>query len=128
GVRQSTAKTFLTPDVRKRPNLIILTRARVSRLLLEDKRAIGVELQRRGRYHQIRCNREVLLCAGAVQSPQVLMLSGIGPEAALAEHDIPVRHLLPGVGENLQDHLDVSVQYHCTQPVSLYDQTKLHRA
>lgn len=132
GVRQSTSRTFLTPDVRKRSNLTILTRARVSRLLLEgegdDKRVIGVELVRNGRYHQLRCNREVLLCAGAVQSPQVLLLSGIGPQAALAEHDIKPLHELPGVGENLQDHLDISVQYHATQPVSLYDQTKWYRA
>lgn len=128
GVRQSTAKTFLTPDVRKRPNLTILTRARVSRLLLEDKKVTGVELIRNGRYHQLRANREVLLCAGAVQSPQLLLLSGIGAQAALAEHDIKPLHELAGVGENLQDHLDISVQYHATQPISLYDQTKWYRA
>lgn len=128
GVRQSTARTFLSPDVRKRPNLEIRTLTRVTRLLMEGTRVAGVEALRLGRYHKFTCNREVLLCAGAVQSPQLLMLSGIGPEAELLAHGIAMHHRLDGVGENLQDHLDVSVQYHATQPVSLFDQVKFHRA
>lgn len=128
GIRQSTARTFLTPAVRQRANLTILTGARATRLLLDGKRINGVELIKGGKLQQHHCQNELLLCAGAVQSPQLLMLSGIGPEAALAEHDIKQHHSLPGVGENLQDHLDVSVQQHCTKPVSFYPQTKLHRA
>lgn len=128
GVRQSTARTFLTPDVRKRPNLEIHTLTRVTRLLMERGRVTGVEALRFGRRHHFTCSREVLLAAGAVQSPQILMLSGIGPEALLSEQGIAMTQRLEGVGENLQDHLDVSIQYHATQPVSLFDQVKFHNA
>lgn len=128
GVRQSASRCFLTPEVRKRPNLEILTQAHVTRLLLDNGRATGIELLKGGESRRITCGNEVLLCAGSVQSPQILLLSGIGPEATLAEHDIEPLHVLAGVGENLQDHLDVSVQYHCLQPVTLYDQIKPHRS
>lgn len=128
GVRQSAARCFLSPEVRQRPNLTIVTGARVCRLLLDGKRVSGVEYQKGKRREQLLAKREVLLCAGAVQSPQLLMLSGIGSREALAEHGIALQHELPGVGENLQDHLDVGVQYHCTKPVSFYKQTRLHRA
>ena len=127
GVRQSTGQCFLPPEVRKRPNLDILTGAHVTSLVKEGSRVIGVEAVwhgRRGQYHA----GEVLLCAGAVQSPQIMMLSGIGPADELHRHGITVRHEMPGVGQNLQDHLDVSVQYHCMKPVTLYSEALPHKA
>ncbi len=128
GVRQSTARCFLPPEVRKRANLDILTGAHVTSLVREGNRVTGVEVLWRGRRAQYHAAREVLLCAGAVQSPQILMLSGIGDPAELEEHGIAVNHALPGVGKNLQDHLDVSVQYHCSQPVTLYSEARPVRA
>lgn len=106
GERCSAAKAYLTP-VRQRPNLEILTEARVLRILLEDRRAVGVEYEQGGQIKQLRCRREVLLCAGALQSPQLLMLSGIGPGPHLQQLGIKVAHHLPGVGEHLHDHPDV---------------------
>ncbi len=109
GERFSAAKAYLTPNL-KRPNLTVITSAHTTRILLEGKRAVGVEY-RHGRQgaetKQIKASREVLLCAGAFQSPQILMLSGIGPAAELQKHGIAVVHDLPGVGENLHDHIDV---------------------
>ena len=110
GERWSNARAYLTPEVRNRPNLTILTGAQVLQVLLEGKRAVGVKLRRDGREEEIRAQSEVILSAGAFQSPQLLLLSGIGPRAELEKHGIPVRHELPGVGENLQDHLDVIVE------------------
>ena len=123
GVRQSTGRCFLPVPVRKRPNLTILTGAHVTRLLLDGDQVTGVEAKVGRRLKQFTAG-EVLLCAGSVQSPQVLMLSGIGDPAELGEHGIAVQHALPGVGKNLQDHLDVTVQHHCTQPVTLFEQTR----
>jgi choline dehydrogenase-like flavoprotein len=110
GRRCSNADAFLHP-VRKRRNLKIITRARVTRIAIEGKRAVGVRYRRGvlGREHDLHAAREVLLCAGAINSPQLLLLSGIGPAAELAAHGIPLRHELMGVGRNLQDHLDISV-------------------
>ena len=110
GERCSNARGYLAPEVRNRPNLTILTGAQVTQVLLEGKRAVGVKLRRDGREEEIRAQGEVILSAGAFQSPQILLLSGIGPRAELEKHGIPVRHELPGVGENLQDHLDVIVE------------------
>jgi choline dehydrogenase len=103
-----------------RANLQVMTRVLVTRILFEDKRAVGVEIvQGRGRSQKIYGGR-VICCGGAINSPQLLQLSGVGNAAELEALDIEVVHDLPGVGENLQDHLEVYVQYVCTQPVSMY--------
>lgn len=106
GERCSAAKAYLTP-VRSRPNLQVITGAQVLRVLMEGRKAVGVEYVQGGQVQQLRCNREVLLCAGALQSPQLLMLSGIGPGEHLQQMGIEVAHDLPGVGEHLHDHPDV---------------------
>ncbi len=118
GVRCSTANAYLKPAIR-RPNLAVETHALTTRILLEGKRAVGVEYRKGDVLHVARARREVILSAGAFGSPQILMLSGIGPAAHLKETGIEVRHDLPGVGGNLQDHLEVWVQQACTQPISL---------
>ncbi|MDJ0341004.1 choline dehydrogenase [Streptomyces sp. H10-C2] len=118
GRRLSAARAYLHP-VKKRPNLEVRTRALVTRVLFEGKRAVGVEYQRgRGAPRQVRAG-EVILCGGAINSPQLLQLSGVGNAEELRALDIDVVHHLPGVGENLQDHLEVYVQYACKQPVSM---------
>jgi len=108
GVRWNTSKAFYRP-VRGRPNLTLWTGTTISRVLLEGQRAVGVEmlLKAGGAPVQVRAAREVVLCAGAVGTPQLLQLSGIGPGALMHENGIAVRHELPGVGENLQDHLQI---------------------
>ncbi|HXE21777.1 MAG TPA: choline dehydrogenase [Rhodoferax sp.] len=106
GERFSAAKAYLTPHL-SRPNLQVITGAYATRILTEGRRAIGVEYRRGSQLEQIKATREVLLCAGSLQSPQVLMLSGIGPGAQLQRHGIATVHDLPGVGENLHDHVDV---------------------
>ena len=106
GERYSAAKAYLTPNL-SRPNLTVITSAHTTRILLEGKRAVGVEYRQGNEIKQIKASREVLLCAGAFQSPQILMLSGVGPAAELQKHGIAVVHDLPGVGENLHDHIDV---------------------
>lgn len=115
GVRQSTNKAFLEP-VRQRPNLTVLTNATVRRIILEQKdgrkTARGIEAQMdNGERVSFFARREVILSAGAIGSPQLLQLSGIGPGKLLREHDIDVVHELPGVGENLQDHLQIRMMY-----------------
>jgi choline dehydrogenase-like flavoprotein len=111
GERCSTAKGYLTPNL-ERPNLRVITRARTTRIVMEGQRAVGVEFRdSKGQLRCINARREVLLCAGALQSPQVLMLSGIGPAASLQRHGIQVVLDAPGVGQNLQDHIDVVHTY-----------------
>ena len=105
GRRCSAAAAYLTP-VLGRSNLEVVTGAQVERLVIEEKRAVGVAFQKGDRKMTLRADREVLLSAGALQSPQILMLSGIGPAEHLQEHGIDVVHNSPGVGENLQDHFD----------------------
>ncbi len=123
GVRASTANAYLRP-IADRHNLSIQVRTPARRLIFEGKRARGVEIEQRGTLHTIRAEREVLLCAGAINSPQLLMLSGLGPAESLRALGIDVRHDLPGVGQNLQDHLEVYVQYACRQPITLYQALK----
>lgn len=123
GRRCSTAVSFLKP-ARKRNNLTVMTGALTSKILMDGNKAVGVEYIKDKQKYSVHAHQEVLLCAGAVQSPQILKLSGIGPEAELRKMGIPVKKALPGVGENLQDHLDVSIQYHCTQPITLAKMTK----
>ena len=108
GERHSAAKGYLTPHL-SRPNLQVVTGARATRILFEGRRAVGVEYRigSQGPLQQVRAQREVLLSAGALLSPQLLMLSGVGPGAHLQQHGIPVAHDLPGVGQHLHDHPDV---------------------
>ena len=103
GQRCSAAVAYLHPAM-KRANLRVETRALATRIVLEGKKAVGVEFAQRGAARTARANREVILCGGAVNSPQLLQLSGVGPGALLTSNSIPVVHELPGVGENLQDH------------------------
>lgn len=106
GERCSAAKAYLTPHL-SRPNLQVFTSAQVTRILLQKKRAVGVEFVQDGLLKQLKCQREVVLCAGAIQSPQILMLSGIGPHQHLLDNGIATQHHLPGVGQNLHDHPDI---------------------
>ncbi|MBT9505193.1 choline dehydrogenase [Rhodoferax sp.] len=106
GERFSAAKGYLTPNL-SRPNLHVFTGAHTTRILMERKRATGVEFHQDSQVKQLKASREVLLCAGALQSPQILMLSGIGAHAHLLENGIATVHDLPGVGEHLHDHVDV---------------------
>jgi choline dehydrogenase-like flavoprotein len=106
GERHSVAKGYLTPHL-NRPNLQVITGAQATRVLLQGRRAVGVEYRQGGQLHQVQAVREVLLSAGALLSPQLLMLSGIGPGAQLQRHGIAVQHDLPGVGQHLHDHPDV---------------------
>ncbi|WNO05374.1 GMC family oxidoreductase [Rhodoferax mekongensis] len=114
GERWSAAKAYVTPH-RNRPNLTVITHAHTSKVLLDgvhgDQRATGVSYLHRGQTHELRARREVLLSGGAFGSPQLLMLSGVGPAEHLREHGIPVRHVLPGVGQNLQDHVTTVLIY-----------------
>ena len=126
GRRWSTASAFLRPAMRRR-NLTVLTHALTHRVLAERGRATGVEYSRHGTVRRLTATREVILAAGAVGSPHILMLSGIGDADELARHDIPVRHHLPGVGRNLQDHVDCCLVYECLRPVSLYRDLRADR-
>lgn len=123
GRRSSTARGYLD-QAKGRDNLTIETHATTDVIEFEGKRAVGVRYLRRGQTQQVRARREVLLCAGAIASPQILLRSGIGNPAHLREFDIPVVHELPGVGENLQDHLEMYIQYECKQPITLYPALK----
>ena len=112
GQRCSTAKGYLTPAL-KRSNLTVLTKALVEKIQINDGVATGVKLQLDGQSIELTANKEVLLSAGAINSPKVLMLSGVGPKEHLAEKGIDLKVDLPGVGQNLQDHLDTIVQHRC---------------
>jgi len=126
GRRASTARGYLD-QARARPNLTIVTHATTDRILFDGKRASGVSylIGNSNSATEARARREVLLCAGAIASPQILQRSGVGPAALLRELDIALVHELPGVGQNLQDHLEMYLQYACTEPVSLYPALKL---
>jgi choline dehydrogenase len=145
GLRWSSARSYLKP-ARCRSNLTVLTGALATEVLLQGRRAVGVRyggavgraarasgaasataagrVAISGALHEARCRGEVLLCAGALQSPQLLQLSGIGPRALLREHGITPVHDLPGVGENLQDHLQVRLIFECTKPITTNDQLR----
>ena len=115
GERWSAARGYLFPYLGKRPNLHVITKALVSKIVIENGRAVGVEYKHNGQSTIVRANKEVLLSAGAFQSPQVLMLSGIGPRQELEKHGIPVIKDLAGVGENLHDHPDFIFAYKTKQ-------------
>ncbi len=117
GRRLSAARAYLHP-VEHRPNLDVRTRAFVTRIVFDGARATGVEVAHRGRTRTIPAG-EVILCGGAINSPQLLQLSGVGNARELEQLGIDVVHDLPGVGEHLQDHLEVYVQYACRQPISV---------
>lgn len=118
GVRWSTANAYLRPAM-SRPNLKVVTRARSRRILMDRRAATGVEYQIGKQVQQAKARAEVILCAGSIGSPHLLQLSGIGPGEVLNAAGIPVQHDLPGVGENLQDHLEFYFQFHCKQPITL---------
>jgi choline dehydrogenase-like flavoprotein len=107
GERMSAAKAYLTPAL-NRPNLQVLTDATVARVTFEGRRATGIELVQGGSTRTLQARREVLLCAGALQSPQILLRSGVGDGAQLQQHGITTLHHLPGVGRHLHDHIDVT--------------------
>jgi len=124
GRRSSAANAYLRPAMR-RPNLRVITHALATRVLIEGRRAVGLQYRHGGVTHTVRVGRELLVCAGPINSPQLLKLSGIGPAAELKAHGIEVAHELPGVGENLQDHLEFYFQVACKEPVSLYSSINL---
>jgi choline dehydrogenase len=119
GRRCSAANAYLRPAMR-RSNLAVRTHALVTRVLFEGRRVVGVRYERGGRQVVVRARREVIVSAGSINSPQLLKLSGVGPQAELAALGIPVVHDLPGVGENLQDHLEFYFQVASLEPVTLY--------
>jgi choline dehydrogenase len=121
GWRCSSASAFLKP-ARRRSNLTIQTNAVSTGLIFEGRRAVGVRYRQDGVIKEVRCKLEVLLAAGAVQSPQLLQLSGIGPANLLTRHGITVVHDAPEVGANLQDHLQIRLGFECSQPITTNDQ------
>ncbi len=123
GRRWSAANAYLRPALKRR-NLRLMN-CFVRRIIIENGRATGVEIQRGDRVERVRAGREVVLAASSINSPKLLMLSGIGPAAHLRDHDIDVVADRPGVGANLQDHLELYVQQACTQPITLYSKMNL---
>nr|WP_274038632.1 choline dehydrogenase [Thalassomonas viridans] len=118
GVRHSTANAYLRPAM-SRENLTVVTHALVHKVLLAGKKAVGIRYERKGQLVEVKANKEVVLSAGPVGSPHILQLSGIGAKAVLEKAGIETLHELPGVGENLQDHLEFYFQFKCKQPISL---------
>ena len=118
GRRSSTSVSYLRPVLR-RSNLQVITHAHATRLLFDGRRVRGIEFEHHGRTVQAVATREVIVSCGAIQTPQLLMLSGIGPGGALQSLGLPMVHELPGVGEGLQDHLSISVKYTATQPITM---------
>nr|WP_312969027.1 choline dehydrogenase [Brucella intermedia] len=123
GRRWSAANAYLKPAL-KRPN-VRLVKGLARKIVLEGKRAVGVEIEAGRTFSTIRARREVIIAASSINSPKLLMLSGIGPAAHLKDHGIEVVADRPGVGQNLQDHLEVYIQQECTQPITLYSKLNL---
>jgi choline dehydrogenase len=119
GKRESTATAYLKPIMNKRSNLRIETEALATKLMFDGTRCTGVTYEQNGRSHTATANKEVIVSGGAINSPQLLMLSGIGDSTHLQEMGIPVVADLPGVGQNLIDHLLIILAYRCKQPVTL---------
>ncbi len=119
GIRWSAARAYLDP-ARGRPNLTVWTQCGAERILFEGRRAVGLACRLHGRPVEVAARREVILAGGAINSPQLLMLSGIGPAAHLREYGIPVVADRPGVGGNLTDHLEFYFQVACEEPITLY--------
>lgn len=112
GERFGVNKAYIRPILDTRPNLHLFTETEATRILVEGRRAVGVEVVARGERRTLRCRREVIVACGGILSPKLLMLSGVGDGERLAQHGIPVVHHLPGVGRNLMDHLDFILAYH----------------
>ena len=117
--RWSSARAYLHPAL-KRKNLSTETNVQVNKVIFDGKRAVGVEFQQKGNISTVKANKEVILSAGAINSPQILMNSGIGDSKDLAKHGIEVVHELNGVGKNLQDHYAVVNSFNCLKPVTLH--------
>ena len=132
GERWSAARGYIHPHMATRTNLRVETDAHATRILFEGKRAVGVEYRQGKEIKQIRARREVILASGAFQTPQLLMLSGVGDSAALGKHGIASVHHLPGVGQNLQDHPDFVFGYTSDSPhfagMSLSGMPRMFRA
>lgn len=124
GKRHSTAAAYLKP-ITHRPNLKVLTHSLATRLQIDHNRVVGVDYLQNGVRQSAAAQREVIVASGAIGSPQLLMLSGIGSAQHLRSLDIPIAQDLPGVGRNLQDHLGIILTYRCTQPVSLSNAERL---
>ncbi|KAL4235827.1 hypothetical protein ACF0H5_004217 [Mactra antiquata] len=120
GMRWSAAAAYLHPIKKIRSNLETKVKVLATKILFDKTKAIGIEYEENGAVHKVFAEKEVIISSGAVNTPQLLMLSGLGNGDELKKLDIPVISHLPGVGENLQDHLDLCVQYKCLKPVSLY--------
>jgi choline dehydrogenase len=118
GVRESTSRAYLRPALKRR-NLTVMKHVLVDKVVFDGKRAIGVAARQNGKDIVLHANKEIILSAGAIASPMILQRSGIGPETVLRDAGIAPVHALAGVGQNLQDHLEVYFQFHCKQPVSL---------
>ncbi|GGP37796.1 choline dehydrogenase [Shewanella saliphila] len=118
GVRWSTANAYLRPAM-KRDNLTVVTHALVHNVIMQGKTAVGVRYERKGQMQDVMCNKEVVLSAGSIGSPHILQLSGIGNKQTLEDAGIEPVHHLPGVGQNLQDHLEFYFQFKCLKPISL---------
>ncbi|MGE5147434.1 MAG: GMC family oxidoreductase, partial [Candidatus Eiseniibacteriota bacterium] len=125
GVRWNTSKAFLHP-VTNRPNLRVLTHAQAKAVRFEGRRAAGVEFWQGAQPSYAAARGEVILATGAIGSPQLLQLSGVGPAGLLREHGLPVVHELPGVGENLQDHLQIRTVYKVKNTVTLNERANKH--
>lgn len=128
GRRASTARAYLYPAMKRGTNLAVLTKAQTTRILFEGKRAVGVEYLRGGKLEQVRAGREVVLCAGTYASPQLLMLSGVGPAEQLRELGVEVIHDLKGVGENLQEHPNLLNIYRAEGKLGLSRYLRFDRA
>jgi choline dehydrogenase len=126
GLRCSTADAYLRPAA-SRPNLDVQTDAHATRVLFDERRTRGVVYRRQSRDVEVAARREVILAAGALQSPQLLQLSGVGPPELLRRFGIDVVHALPGVGENLQDHLQARAIFRCTKPITTNDALRTWR-
>jgi choline dehydrogenase len=126
GVRSSTANAYLRPAMKRR-NLKVITHALATRIAFEVRRAVGVNYRRGGREQRARARREVILCGGPINSPQLLKLSGVGPAEELRSLGIAVLADRAGVGENLQDHLEFTFQVASNQPITLFSHTGLIR-
>ena len=123
GRRASTARTYLAP-ARARPNLVVLPSALVERVLLDDRQARGVAFRRDGRSMEATARREVIMAAGAINTPHILKLSGIGPRDELAAHGVALAHDAPNVGGHLVDHPDTVLAWHARKPLSIWPWTK----
>ncbi|MBB1313026.1 choline dehydrogenase, partial [Aliivibrio sp. SR45-2] len=118
GVRASTSNAYLRRAL-KRPNLTLMKGIVARKILLKDNKAVGIEFEKSGKIINVHANKEVISSAGSIGSVQLLQLSGIGPKSVLENAGVEVKHQLSGVGENLQDHLEIYFQYHCNEPITL---------